>query len=180
MFTPNDGNRIFGADSGSQTVLEYSRAYWTATLSYGSSLSLQEERALTSMLGKLRGRFGTIKVPCWTRFRDDDVGSITTLVANKDSFTMTVSAPSVLSQKIFSAGDYIAFAGELIEVLDDVVTNADGVGSVTMHRRLRATYSSGTAIEYKEPYCVMRLTDVYSLNRENIVSGTSLSLMEAF
>ena len=179
-FTLNYRNRLFRADSGKNTVVEYGNPYWVTELSF-NALTLQQERELSSMLGALRGMYGTIKIPSWTRKRTDNLGTIQIQSATNNSFTMTVSAPSAFSQKIFSKGDYISFADEMFEVISDVTTNGIGLGSVTLNKRLRNTYASGTIIEYLNPYCIMRMSDDnYSLSRSTVISNSTITFEEAF
>jgi hypothetical protein len=173
-------NRSFRADSGRVSAIEYGRPFWQADLTF-ENLARGEERALTAMLGKLRGIYGTIKVPAWTRFRDDDKGLIVTNIANVDAMSITVAANYATSQKIFSAGDYISFANEMFEVTDDVTSLSNGSATVPLNKRLRNTYPANTPIEYKRPFCIMRLAeDELSVSIRPVFANLSVTLTEAF
>ena len=173
-------NQSFVALSGKMTAVEFGRPRWHSEIQF-NSLFRAEERALTSMLAKLHGIYNTIKVPAWTRFRNDDKGIIVTNVAILDAFSITVAANYAPSRKIFSAGDYISFAGEMFEVTDDVISASNGAATVPLNKRLRNTYAANTPIEYKRPFCVMRLAeDELSVSRQPVIGNMSIAFTEAF
>ena len=165
--------------SNSVTAIEFGRDYWVCTL--GFEVLLREwERELTALIGSLRGQVNTIKIPAWTRFRTDDIGTVTLQSASLNTASVIVHAPAASAQKVFSRGDYISFAGEMFEVTADVTTTS-GLASVPLNKRLRNNYPSGTVVEYKKPFCVMRRTDDgFPISRRAVVSSASISFREAF
>jgi hypothetical protein len=152
----SENSRGFEADSGKETILEYTNPYWICDMTF-SGIGDAEARELDAMLGELRGRVGTVAVPRWKRRRlDAELGTITLVTAAKDAYAITVEALSAVSQVIFRKGDYISFSNEMFLVTRDAITNGSGIATVQLNKRLRNTYSAGTEVEYKNPVCIMR------------------------
>ena len=166
--------------SNSQQVVEMPGSFWQCTLRY-NVLSREMERELTAILGRLRGRVGTIDIPAWTRFYDrPSVGSITVTSGNVNSYQIGVNGINA-GASAFDAGDYITIEGQLFEVVEPVTATGTGAATIQVNKRLRANMVPGTAVEYLEPYCTMRRDDEsYRLSVAPISSSTSISLREAF
>ena len=165
--------------SNSQQIIEMPGAYWRCVLRF-DALTRKREREITALLGRMRGRAGTVDVPTWTRRRTDDIGTPVVVSAPVYSFQLSASGMSP-SARVFAAGDYITIAGEMFEVVEDVDSSPTGTAVIPVNKRVRATIAPGSAIEYRLPYCRMRrVQSNYSLGIQPIVSGTSIELREAF
>lgn len=82
--------------------------------------------------------------------------------------------------KVFGTGDYITIAGQMYEVVADAVASG-GASLVAVNKQIRSTIAPGTPIEYRNPYCEMRLiSDSFSVDIRRVVSSGSLDLREAF
>lgn len=67
------------------------------------------------------------------------------------------------------------------EVVEDVVATAGGTAVLPLNRRLRSAVPAGAAVEYQNPYSIMRLTeDSYTLSVRPVVSELSIECREAF
>jgi len=143
------------------------------------ALTRKTERRISSLIGRLRGMAGTVNVPAFTRKRSDDIGNPVVSIANTN--VLQINARGITKSGIvFREGDYITILGQLYEVTADV-TAASGTAVIPVNKRVRSNIPAGTPIEYRNPYCEMRLTsDTFSLNIQPVISSGSIELREAF
>ena len=84
-------NRDFTSSlNNSQQIVGYPGSYWKCSLSL-PQLTRDRERVVTAFLGRLQGRFGTFKLPAFTRRRTDNVGApvVQTGAAMASTITLT-------------------------------------------------------------------------------------------
>lgn len=173
-------NRDFTSSlNNSQQIVGYPGSYWRCSLSL-PSMTYSRARLATAFMGRLQGRFGTFKLPAFFRERHDDIGSpVVQVGAAMASSIILAGMPA--GRRVFSQGDYITIGGVMHEVIEDVVSNASGVATVPLNRRLRTAIVAGAAVEYRKPYSTMRLTeDNYTLSVKPILSELSIQCREAF
>lgn len=173
-------NRAFTSTlSNAQQVVGYPGAYWVCTLTFGVLFD-EDERQLTSLLGRLHGMFGTVKIPAITRTREDDIGAAVVVSGIAQATAMIIGGVTP-SARVFSLGDYLTVEGEMFEVVQDATANAQGQVTVTLNKRIRRTLKTGTAVEYRNPYSEMRrLEDSHQVAIQPIVSNCTLQFREAF
>jgi hypothetical protein len=173
-------NRDFTSSlNNSQQIVGYPGSYWRCSLSL-PSMTNSRSRLATAFMGRLQGRFGTFKLPAFFRERKDDIGApvVQTGAAMASS---VILRGMTASRRVFSQGDYITIDGVMHEVVEDVTSNASGVATVPLNRRLRTAIIAGTAVEYRNPYSTMRLEeDRYTLSVKPILSDLSIQCREAF
>ncbi|WP_313397150.1 hypothetical protein [Stutzerimonas nitrititolerans] len=164
--------------SNSQQVVSYPGAYWRCSMQF-SALTRERARRLSVLVGRLRGMAGTVNVPIRTRLRTDNIGAPVVASAATNAFAISMTG-LIASGVVFRAGDYLTVAGQLYEVVEDASANgADAL--VTVNKRIRSSIAPGTPIEYRNPYCEMRLMDdSFSENVQPIISSSSLQFREAF
>ena len=173
-------NRDFSSTlNNSQQIVGYPGSYWKCSLSL-PPLTRDRDRIVTAFMGRLQGRFGTFKLPAFTRRRTDNIGAPVVLGGLAMASHITLEAVPV-NRKVFSQGDYITIDGVMHEVVEDVVSNAQGVAVLPLNRRLRAALISGAPVEYQNPYSIMRLSeDSYTLSVRPVVAELTLECREAF
>lgn len=138
-------------------IVSYMGDYWTMSITF-NNMTFEKQRLYTVMIGKLKGMLNTIKVPTFCRYRDDEIG--TPVVVSGNSLAMSVTLSGLITDaKVFSAGDYITIEHVLYEVLDDSYSDGSGICVVNINKMIRTSMTSGSAVEYKRPYCEMRLTE---------------------
>ncbi|MCG6540163.1 hypothetical protein MCB86_08750 [Pseudomonas sp. KSR10] len=164
--------------SNAQQIVSYPGAYWRCSMRF-NSMSQERERRLTAMLGRLQGMAGTINVPTDTRTRADDIGTPAVSSAATNAFAIGMTGISV-NGRAFSAGDYITIGGQLFEVVEDAIASG-GSALVRVNKRIRSTIAPGTPVEYKNPYCEMRLSnDSFSVDMQQMSAGSAIEMREAF
>ncbi|MGJ8518440.1 hypothetical protein [Carnimonas bestiolae] len=162
-----------------QQIVELPGAYWRCKLEF--SLRYTEERLLTQLLGRLRGRVNTVRVYDWLRpYTGGDQGKATVSQSTNQAYVIS-SAGWTKSKTVLPAGAYVMINGQLLELVEDVKSDSQGRASMTFNMRLRTNANSGTAIEYRNPYCTMRRSESESLlSRESKQSTFTLEMREAF
>jgi hypothetical protein len=82
-------------------------------------------------------------------------------------------------QPTLLAGDFIGCGGQLFMVASDLVLS-DGVGSVLVLNRVRATIASGSLVTLLRPSCEMVLPAMQSgpVRRSGVIESTALDLVE--
>ncbi len=175
----NNSRAFTSTLSNAQQIVGRPGAYWQCTLTFGL-LTREEERQLSSFLGKLDGMFGTFNLPDFTRPRTDSVGALSVVSGFAQARSMII-AGSPASSPVFSTGDYITIAGEMFEVTDPVSSNAQGQVTVPVSKRIRKSLTAGAAVEYLNPYSEMRMTsDTWLMTRRPVVANGSYQFREAF
>ncbi|MGJ8525168.1 hypothetical protein LMG33818_000876 [Halomonadaceae bacterium LMG 33818] len=166
--------------SNSQDVYGYPGSYWSCDMTF-DTMKQDVERRLTVMLGRLQGMQGTCLIPDFVRNRKaQDLGKVTVTDGKAQSVNLVVTGLPK-SKACFQAGDYVSVNGEMFEILEDIASGNDGTANLPLNRRLRANIASGQPVEYFRPASEMRLTtDQYSINRQPIISSTTITFREAF
>ncbi|MDP9523379.1 hypothetical protein [Pseudomonas putida] len=173
-------NRDFSSSlNNSQQIVGYPGSYWKCSLSL-PPLTRDRDRVMTAFLGRLQGRFGTFKLPAFTRKRTDNIGAPVIQAGAAMASTIILSGLQGGLQ-VFSQGDYITVGGVMHEVVEDVVSSPGGTAVLPLNRRLRSALVVGTAVEYRNPYSTMRLSeDSYTLSVRPVVAELSFECREAF
>ncbi|MGF0241254.1 hypothetical protein ACQR3P_18555 [Rhodococcus sp. IEGM1300] len=173
-------NRAFTSTlSNSQQIIGYPGAYWLCTLNFGV-LFEEDQRVLSSFLGRLQGMFGTFNMPAMTRTRRDDIGLPVVVTGNAQATNMTLGGVTP-STKVFFQGDYISIQGEMFEIVDDATSTAAGRVQVFVNKRIRRALVANTAVEYQNPYSEMRrVDDTNQLTIQPVVANGSFQFREAF
>lgn len=175
----NNGRAFTSTLSNAQQIVGYPGAYWQCTLTFGL-LTREQERQLSSFLGKLDGMMGTFNLPAFTRRRTNNIGALSVVTGNAQSRSMVISGAAA-NAAAFSAGDYITIAGEMFEVTDPASANAQGRVTVLLNKRIRKTLTAGTAVEYLNPYSEMRMTtDTWAMSIKPVIANGSYQFREAF
>lgn len=175
----NNSRAFTSTLSNAQQIVGYPGAYWQCTLTFGL-LTREQERQLTSFLGKLDGMMGTFNLPAFTRQRTNNVGALSVVTGNAQARSMVIGG-AIANAPAFSAGDYITIAGEMFEVTDPASANAQGRVTVSVNKRIRKTLTAGTAVEYLNPYSEMRMTtDTWAMSIKPVIANGSYQFREAF
>ncbi|WP_342650927.1 hypothetical protein [Pseudomonas sp. REB1044] len=173
-------NRAFTSSlTNAQQIASHAGAYWTCTLNFGV-LYEEDERELTSLLGRLQGMFGTVNIPSITRTRTDNIGVPVVASAIAQATRIQLRGMTA-STRVFSRGDHITILGEMFEVVENVDSDAAGAATIQVNKRIRKTIPIGSAVEYRNPYCEMRrVDDTNQWSVQPVVSNGSYQFREAF
>lgn len=173
-------NRAFTSVlSNAQQVVGFPGDYWQCQLTF-NNLNREKGRALTALLGSLRGMVGTVNIPYFTRRRTDDIGSPVVVSGTAQSTTMILSGVTA-SRQVFAPGDCVTVAGQLFEVVAPAVSTSGGQVTLQLNRRIRSQLAAGSAVEYRNPYSEMRRADdTNTMSVQALISNGSFEFREAF
>ncbi|WP_313645806.1 hypothetical protein [Pseudomonas sp.] len=173
-------NRGFTSSlSNAQQIVAQPGSYWKCTMTFGV-LYEEDERELTSLLGRLHGMFGTVRIPHLTRTRSDNIGVPVVVVANAQASVMQLQG-LLPSRPVFSRGDLITINGEMFEVVEHASSDAAGKALISVNKRIRKFIPAGSPVEYRNPYCEMRrMDDTNEWTNQPLVSNSTLQFREAF
>ena len=175
----NNSRAFTSSLSNAQQIIGFPGAYWQCTLTF-ETLTRAQERELSAFLGRLDGMYGTFNMPAFTRRRTNGVGALTVMSGNAQARNVQVSG-AIASSIIFAIGDYFSVAGEMFEVVEPAVSNAQGLATVMVNKRIRKALVAGTAVEYLNPYSEMRMTqDTWNMTVRPVVSTGTYQFREAF
>lgn len=165
--------------SQSQQIAGAPGSYWQCSLSF-PSLSREQERVLSTFIGSLQGMAGTFRLRPWTRPPGPSVGNAVVDGAGQRGAQITSRGWNA-SRVVLRQGDYITVNDQLLEVLTDVSSNAQGRAIIPVSPWLRSSPASGSEINYQAPYAVMRLTqDEQMLDVTYLIASGTLDCREAF
>ncbi|MBZ5489139.1 hypothetical protein HW452_16590 [Halomonas aquamarina] len=165
--------------SQSQQITGAPGAYWQCSLEF-PSLNREKERALTTFIGRLQGMAGTFRLRPWTRPPGPFAGNAVVDGANQRGAQIATRNWQA-SKVVLRAGDYITVNNQLLEVLDDVSSNAQGRAVIPVAPWLRVSPTNGEAVNYQQPYAVMRLSeDEQMFDVQALIASGTITAREAF
>ncbi|MDF3917526.1 hypothetical protein P3W43_01510 [Salinicola salarius] len=166
--------------SNAQQIVSFPGDYWQLSMTL-PPLGRDKERLLVAKIGQLRGRVN------WFRFRDrryrhtlGDVGSPIVDGGGQTGVRLQTRlwTPSIT---VLRAGDYITVADQMFQMVEDVVSDADGNALLPLNMWIRSSPDSAAPVEYQSPYCVMRLaSSTNPIKRQVGRAGITIQAREAF
>jgi hypothetical protein len=86
-----------------------------------------------------------------------------------------------VSSTVLFAGEFVTINNQLLQLTENVTSNASGVAVLTFEPPVRSAPADNAAIEFKNPYCLMYMVEEPTLAVENgYVYSLSLNLRESF
>lgn len=86
-----------------------------------------------------------------------------------------------VSTTVLKAGQFVTINEQLLQVTSDVTTNGSGQATISVEPPVRQPVADNSAVEYKNPFCKMYMTDDPSVSVEaGYVYNIALNLRESF
>ncbi|MBS3670204.1 hypothetical protein [Vreelandella boliviensis] len=165
--------------SQSQQIVGAPGAYWKCTLNF-PTLNRHKERVLSTFIGSLQGMAGTFQLRPWTRPPGPAVGSAV-VDGGGQAGGQLVTRNWTPNTAVLRMGDYATVNDQLLEVLEDVTSNAQGIAILPISPWLRSPPANGATVNYQQPYAVMRLMqDEQMLDVQAVIASGTLECREAF
>lgn len=179
-----------GGDSGASQVAVNGPSRWTCSLTSNELLDDDESARWRAMILALKGRVNFLAVhdilspqPRGT-VRGTLTASGTTAAG---ASTMTITGGVSQANRTLLRGDWLGVNQggtnrQLLHVQEDATANASGVITVTFEPSLRVAVTSGTAVAWDKPTCLMRRNQAASSWSSSgaVQGGFNLDLMEAW
>ncbi|WP_438455431.1 hypothetical protein [Vreelandella venusta] len=165
--------------SQSQQIVGAPGAYWKCTLNF-PTLNRKKERRLSTFIGSLQGMAGTFELRPWTRPPGPAVGAAV-VNGNGQAGAQLVTRNWAPNTTVLRMGDYVTVNDQLLEVLDDVTSSAQGIAILPISPWLRSPPADGSTVHYQQPYAIMRLMqDEQMLDVKALIASGTLECREAF
>lgn len=165
--------------SQSQQISSAPGAYWQCSLSF-PTLNREKERVFSTFIGSLQGMAGTFRLRPWTRPPGPFAGNAVVDGAGQAGAQLATRNWQP-SRTVLRMGDYITVSDQLLEVLTDVTSNAQGHAVIPVSPWLRQPPANGAQVNYQQPYAIMRLTqDEHMLDVQAVIARGNLECREAF
>lgn len=124
------------------------------------NLPNREIRATKAFLTALRGDVGRFYfVPLDLDQLGTRLGNGVVLGAGQTGTQLTTSGWTPNQPRLFAAGDYVEFNGELKQVTEDAASNASGNASLVFAPPIRKSPPNGAQILHVAPRAIMKLSD---------------------
>lgn len=176
-----NNNRTFTSTlSNAMQVVTFPGSYWTCSVAFSViDRRTQAHRDYFYLIDSLEGMRGSVKVPAFGMPSSPDLGALVlSSAAAVNGRQLLVSG--FTGSDALRSGDCLTVADQMFRVVGSVPVS-DGVGVVTVNRPIRVGIPSGTAVEYRNPYCLMRLTtDTAGVSNEPVLSSANLEFREYF
>ncbi|RUR38565.1 hypothetical protein [Vreelandella populi] len=165
--------------NNSQQVVGHPGGYWECSIDL-PLLDQQQARLMSSFIHSLHGMMGTFRLYPWNRRPGPAAGNGVVDLGGQAGGQLVTRGWNA-GTTVLRRGDYITVSDQLLEVLQDVVSNDQGRATILVAPWLRVPPANGAAVNYRNPYAVMRLTeDGANTDYQGIIASASLSCREAF
>lgn len=165
--------------SNAQQVVAFPGDYWQLSMTL-PPLGRDKERLLAATLGQLRGMLNDF------RFRDrrflntTNMGSPTVNGGGQTGVRLATRFWPA-NTRVLRIGDYVTVADQLFQMTADVTSDASGNAVLPLNMMMRESPAASAAVNYRDPYCVMRLTTPSNqIKRQVGQAGITLNAREAF
>ena len=166
--------------TGRRQTVASGRGWWEAQITFPPIVGSANINAWRSFIAKARGAANEFQVPVDPVAQS--AATATPLVNGAGQFGRTLSTDGwPTSTTVLQAGQYVTINNQLLQLTENVTSNGSGVATLTFEPPIRVSPSDNTAIEYKNPYCLMYLVEEPTLSVETgYVYSLSLNLRESF
>lgn len=187
--------------TGRRQTLASGRGWWECQLSLPPIVGTANVNAWRSFIAKARGAANDFRVPVDSTAQAPNitttaVGSLslnfttnlyqtfsaTPLVNGSGQTGRTLSTTGwPVSSTVLQAGQFVTINDQLLQLTENVVSNASGIATLTFEPPVRVSPANNAPVEYENPYCLMYMVEEPTLSVENgYVYSLSLNLRESF
>jgi hypothetical protein len=166
--------------TGKRQVVASGRGWWEATVTLPPIVGTSTFNAWRAFLALSRGAANDFQVPVDATAQYAFVGSISTDVADQTGRSISTNGwPN--STTTLVAGQFVTIQNQLFQLTANVTSNGSGVAVLSVEPPVRTPIPVNAAVEYRNPYCLMYLTEMPSYSVEpGYVYSLTLDLRESF
>lgn len=167
--------------TGSRQVLASGRGWWECEYSLPVISGTKNVLAWRSFFAQARGTANDFQVPV-------DVVAQTTLpnavlvkgAGQTGRSIITDGWPG--STTVLKAGQYVTIGNQLLQLTANATSNGSGEATLTFEPSIRSAPADNAPVEYRNPYCLMYMTEgpQVSVEPAHIYTLGSLMLRESF
>ena len=166
--------------TGKRQVFASGRGWWECELTLPPIVGTSSVNVWRAFLAKTQGSANVFQVPVDPTAQSSAVASPLVNGGSQTGRSLITDGWPV-SSTVLSAGQFVTINDQLLQLTADVVSNGSGQATISFEPAIRVSPSDNAPIEFKNPYCLMYLTEKPSLSVEaGYVYSLSLSLRESF
>jgi len=166
--------------TGRRQTIASGRGWWECQFSLPPIVTKTRVNVWRAFIAKCRGRANDFQIPVDPTPQSAAVATPLVNGAAQTGRTLNTDGWPVSSTVLF-AGEFVTINNQLLQLTENVTSNASGVAVLTFEPPVRAAPADNAAIEFKNPYCLMYLVEEPTLAVENgYVYSLSLNLRESF
>ena len=187
--------------TGRRQTIASGRGWWECQLSLPPIVGTANVNAWRAFIAKARGGANDFQIPVDPTAQAPNitttaVGSLslnfttnlyqtfspTPLVNGSGQTGRTLSTTGwPVSSTVLQAGQFVTINDQLLQLTENVVSNASGIATLTFEPPVRVSPANNAPVEYENPYCLMYFVEEPTLSVENgYVYSLSLNLRESF
>jgi hypothetical protein len=166
--------------TGKRQVLVSGRGWWECEITMPPIVGSANVNPWRAFLAKTQGSANDFRIPVDPTAQSSLSNTVLTNGASQTGRSIATDGwPN--STTVLVAGQYVTINDQLLQLTADVTSNGSGQATLTVEPPVRQPVADNSAVEYKNPYCLMYLNEKPSLSQEpGYVYSFSLSLRESF
>ena len=166
--------------TGKRQVVASGRGWWEATVTLPPVVGTSTFNAWRAFLALARGSANDFQVPVDATAQYANIGTVSTNAANQVGRSISTNGwPN--STTTLVAGQFVTIQNQLFQLTANVTSDGSGVAVLSVEPPVRTPIPANAAVEYRNPYCLMYLTDMPSYSVEpGYVYSLTLDLRESF
>lgn len=166
--------------TGKRQVIASGRGWWECQITMPPIVGTANANQWRAFLAKTQGVVNDFQIPVDPTAQSALSNTVLTNGANQIGRSIATDGwPN--STTVLSAGQYVTINNQLLQLTADVVSNGSGQATLSVEPPVRTPVADNSAVEYKNPYCLMYLTEKPAVSVEpGYVYSFSMSLRESF
>lgn len=166
--------------TGRRQTIASGRGWWECQITLPPISGTTRINAWRAFIAKSRGAANDFQVPVDPTAQSASTATPRVNGALQTGRTLATDGWAV-STTVLQAGQYVTINNQLLQLTENVTSNASGVATLTFEPPIRVSPADNTLIEYKNPFCLMYLVEEPTLSVETgYVYSLSLNLRESF
>jgi len=166
--------------TGKRQVIASGRGWWECEINMPPIVGTANVNAWRAFLAKTQGSVNDFQIPVDPTAQSALSNTVQTNGSNQTGRSIATDGwPN--STTVLAAGQYVTINNQLLQLTADVTSNGSGQATLSVEPPVRQPVADNSAVEYKNPYCLMYLNEKPSLSVEpGYVYSLSMSLRESF
>jgi len=166
--------------TGKRQVIASGRGWWECEINMPPIVGTANVNAWRAFLAKTQGSVNDFQIPVDPTAQSALSNTVQTNGSNQTGRSIATDGwPN--STTALTAGQYVTINNQLLQLTADVTSNGSGQATLSVEPPVRQPVADNSAVEYKNPYCLMYLNEKPSLSVEpGYVYSLSMSLRESF
>lgn len=166
--------------TGERQTVSSNRGWWECNFVLPTIVGTANVNAWRSFIAQARGSANDFQVPVDPTAQSSVTA--TPLVNGADQVGRSLITDGwPVSTTVLYAGQYVTIGDQLLQLTDDITSDETGAATISFEPPIRSAPADNAAIEFKNPYCLMYMTEQPEINVEaGYVYSFSLMLRESF